>query len=253
MTIPPVGRAASPHHRPNDLQAALQSRSLCSVSAALLHSHHCCAEHRVHEAVRQQQLGALDFLLENGAAEFDEPCGGRRPLHMAVEASMRRGDLGYLMAERLLRHGAHPDARVGDAQQRVNAPLHDAAKRGNAAMAALLLNYSADVSLTDDCGQTPLHIAAQHGSAFLWDDCGHMEVARVLLRHCANPLQLDASGRRAIDYAFDPSLRDVMTMGERQWTKRALTLALKAHALPVGVDCMQSPEIFSAVIDMFLP
>lgn len=120
-------------------------------------------------------------------------------------------------------------------------------------MAALLLGHCADVSRTDSLGQTPLHAAAQHGSAFLRGDSGHTEVALLLLRHGASPLQLDATGRKAIDYVFDASFQEVLAKGERQWTKRALILALNAHSLHHGVDCMQTPEIFAAIIGMFSP
>jgi len=252
VTTPPLRRTASQQCGANDLQAALKSGSLRLVSSALLCSHQCCAEHRVHEAVRQKHLGALNFLLERGADELDEPCGGRRPLHLAVEASMRRADLGYDMADKLLQHGARPGVCAGDGRQ-VDSPLHDAAKRGNAAMTALLLGYRADVSTTDASGRTPLHVAAQHGSAFLQGDSGHAEVARLLLRHGANPSQLDAEGRKAVDYAFDANLRDILMMGDWHWTRRSLALALESHSLRPGVDCLQTPEIFAAVVDFFSP
>lgn len=237
--------ASSPRFRLQDVQDALQQGSPNLLSVALLQSHNCCSEHCVHEAVKLQHLGALDFLLERGAAEFDEPCWGRRPLHHAVEASMRCGDMGYVMAERLLERGARPDACTGDAQSRVDGPLHDAAKRGNVAITALLLAHGADVSRMDRSGQAALHVAVRHASAFC--DSSHVEVAQLLLQHGASPLQLDDAGRKPFDYAFGGRIKDVLTSSEQQWIKRVLSLAFMAHSPPPESICMQMPEIFAAV------
>lgn len=193
----------------------------------------------------QGHLGALDFLLARGAAEIDETCRGQRPLQMAVEASMRRGDIGYVMAERLLGHGARPDDCSGDMQGQFDGPLHNAAKRGNAAMTALLLAHGADVSQTDQLGRTALHIAVQHASAFC--DGGHVDAVKLLLQHGANPLKIDDAGFTPLDYAFDSSTRHILISAERRWIERVLSLAFMAHSPPPDIVCMQMPEVFAAV------
>lgn len=164
---------------------------------------------------------------------------------------MGRGDAGYLMAERLLEYGATPGVAIGDAHS-VGAPLHDAARRGNAALTALLIAHGADVSSsTGELGQAPLHAAAQHASAFLRCDSGHADVVQLLLQHGASPLQLDDAGQKPLIYAFDASLRVVLMLAEKQWVKRALALALKTHSPGPSVVCMRMPEIFEAVGDWF--
>lgn len=239
----------APQCRSQEVHEALERGSASLLSAALLRSHSCCAEHCVHEAVRLQHVAALDFLLAHGANEFDDICGDCRPLHIAIEMSMGRGDSGYVMAERLLQHGAKPDACFEDARLRVDAPLHSVAMRGNAAAAALLLAYGADPSAADPAGTAPLHITTQHASAFPGGNGSHVDLARLLLRHGASPFQLDANGQKALAYAFDAEISDVLMNAEQQWNKHALAIALQSHGASSGVASLQLPEVFESVGD----
>lgn len=248
-TTPPLRSVSAPQGQLQEVQAALRSNSAKLLSAALLRSHSCCAEHCIHEAVKLQHLVALDFLLSRSDADVDEPCCGRRPLHVAIETSMRRGDRSYVLAERLLEHGASPDVSAVDEPRRVEGPLSNVARRGHAAGAALLLAYGADPSHADVDGGAPLHTVAQHASVFTGagDGGGHADVARLLLRHGACPFQLDADGRKASAYAFGGEVADVLRSAEQWWNKRALALALTKHGALSAVATLQLPEIFDAV------
>jgi len=240
-TTPPMCWDA-PRCLQQEVEEALQQGCPDLLSIALLRSHRCCAKHCVHEAVRRNFPAALDFLLERGVGEMDEACGGRRPLHLAVEASMRSGDSGFVMAERLLARGARPKVCAGDLQ---DSPLHSAAKQGHAAMVALLLAHGADPEQTDQWGCAALHVAVQHASVF--SDDGHVEAVKLLLRRGANPLLLDDSDMKALDYSFDTSMRQTLTSAERRWIERVLRLAFGTRSPPPGLACMQVPEICAAV------
>ena len=76
------------------------------------------------------------------------------PLHSAVSRRQT------MIAEALLAHGAHVNAR----QQSGVTPLHQAAHNGHAEMVKLLLAHGADVHARMDDGQTPLSMALETGN-----------------------------------------------------------------------------------------
>lgn len=247
LTTPPAGPTLVQSKFHEEVHAALVKQCPRMLSAALLRTHSCCADHCVHEAVRYQHLAALDFLLELGAPEFDEPCHGRRPLHFAVEASLIRGDVGYNMADRLLRCGATPDPCLGDEPSCAEAPLHEAAKLGNASMAALLLAYGADLSGTNSAGEAPLHRVGRYGAVLLRADGGHAEVARLLLQRGANPFQRDKLGRTPLQHASDAGLKEILSRAEHLCSKHALAVALCGRSGRPWLSYLQLPDIAAAV------
>lgn len=103
------------------------------------------------------------------------------------------GDLPMLQAE--LHQGVAVDARTEEAYT----PLHIAAVFGQTAAAELLLSHNADVSLTDNDGNSALHMAV-----FL----GHTDVVRALLAHGADPLARNTDGVSSVDCAGAPWTRD---------------------------------------------
>jgi ankyrin repeat protein len=61
-------------------------------------------------------------------------------------------------AKVLLRHGAMINARYASLT-----PLHSCAAINDTKLAALLLEYGADINAQDDNKSTPLHLAVRHG------------------------------------------------------------------------------------------
>lgn len=251
LTTPPAGPTLVQSKFHEEVHAALIKRCPRMLSAALLRTHSCCADHCVHEAVRYQHVAALDFLLELGAPEFDEPCHGRRPLHFAVEASLIRGDAGYNMADRLLRRGAKPNACSGDELSCAEPPLHEAAKLGNASMVALLLAYGAELSSTSAAGEAPLHRVGRYGAVLLRADGGHAEVARLLIQRGANPFQRDGVGRTPLQHASDAGLKEILSRAEHLCNKHALVVALRGRGGGPWLSYLELPDI-AAVVGIFL-
>ncbi len=102
----------------------------------------------VHKAAWASRPEVLAFLLAAGADPNPRDTDGDMvPLHWATESRI---------AKLLLAAGADPD--VADIYGET--PLHTAASRKHAGVAAALLAGGADPNLKNDDGQTPLHIAA---------------------------------------------------------------------------------------------
>jgi hypothetical protein len=255
LATPPSGPAALQRRLQNDIEAALAQQSLPLLSLALMRGHCCGSDHCIHEAVRLRHLPALDFLLTAGGSEhLDGHCRGLRPLHWAVQACGEEGDVGYRMAELLLLNGSRPDGCALD-DEAVDAPLHDATKRGCVAAVELLLAYGADPNKSDTNGYTPLHYVCR----LMPFECGtfHVRVAELLLQHGALPSEPDAHGKSPLQYARDPSLRRKLLEAERLRNRRNLRLAL-GRGCTVGDSagqlresheiCWLLPEIFESVV-----
>lgn len=107
--------------------------------------------------LRACEAGDLDaverLLAENGESALHEGGSGRTALHIAAE----RGDVA--LADRLLRHGADPNAKDEDA----GTPLHRAANCGGPKIVERLLKAGAEVNARDRDEATPLHYAANLG------------------------------------------------------------------------------------------
>lgn len=83
-------------------------------------------------------------------------------------------------------------------------PLHNMCKKGNIAIAKLLLEYGADQDAKDGSNLTPLHYAAQEG---------HSEIVELLLRFWADPLVKDNSGLIPLDYAAKDDIKQLLVNG----------------------------------------
>ncbi len=93
------------------------------------------------------------LLLKSGADSNAKENDGATSLHNAV----KRNDIG--MVELLLENGADVDASIG-AQEKKVTPLHVAAMGEDITVVKLLLDRGANVNAQEDKGLTPLHIAA---------------------------------------------------------------------------------------------
>jgi ankyrin repeat protein len=92
------------------------------------------------------------------------------------------------VARLLLEHGVD----VNGPTDVGNTPLHAAAENGTAELVHVLLEHGASIGAEDKKGRTPLHEAAKHSRVEL--DVS-VEVARVLLEHGANVGAEDKEGR----------------------------------------------------------
>ncbi|CAE8614701.1 unnamed protein product [Polarella glacialis] len=128
-------------------------------------------------------VGALELLIQRGAAMVVQEDDGRTPLHWAVLG-------GHLQVARRLLESGHP-VNVADAAQ--GTPLHAVAVHEQEAMGELLLNAGADVTAQDGWHQTLLHQAAIMGQAPL---------VRLMLSRRAQIDLADADGTTPLQQAF---------------------------------------------------
>jgi ankyrin repeat protein len=126
------------------------------------------------------QMGDLEvgtWLLHHGADVNARMKDGKTPLSLAVE-------YGHLEAVRLLlEYHAEVNSQEDDGTTPLLCALHWPNERSD--VAHLLLEYSADVHVCDDsderqCGDTPLHLAAENHDGHLDLD---LDDARLLLVH----------------------------------------------------------------------
>ncbi len=112
----------------------------------------------LHLAAFRGHAAAVRALLERGA---DPEAMSRhrfvkvRPLHTAcaLDVSVENPDV----VRALLEHGADPDGRTAEGGA---TPLHSAAQSGSAELVRLLLEHGADRHARRDDGQTPADVAA---------------------------------------------------------------------------------------------
>lgn len=188
---------------------------------------HCCGDssHAVHEVVRRQHLGALEFLLQySNKGDVDRHCQGRRPLHLAIHVCVVEGDIGHRMADLLLRHGANPNYVDGD-DPLVDLPLPDSTKRGCTAGMELLLKYKANPNVPDSAGFTPLHVACK-GMSFL-DGNLQQRIVSLLLRNGACPILEDKLGLTPLRYVASKGAGAVhkqLVDAARSWHRCTLLL-----------------------------
>lgn len=134
---------------------------------------------------------AATLLLWGGAPSFvgtDAVVRGAQTLDAPVADAAMRGDLHGV--RRLLQEGEDVNAAHGDGMS----PLHWAAELGQGEMAAVLARAGANVHALTRLGDyTPLHLAAKAGA---------VDVARVLLDHDADPsASTSAGGVTPLHYA----------------------------------------------------
>jgi len=157
--------------------------------------------------------------------------------------------------EKLILDGAFAASNCADQQLRT--PLHYAAYNGDRDMAALLIDYDANVEATDATGNTPLHVSAARGSAstllFLLEcavavnaqnDAGdtplHLAVWFGNVECIASLLNYDASLVATNTFGFDPysnvMARSPLARRKKLPSDLRRSLALLAERMPALAD-----------------
>ena len=130
---------------------------------------------------------AVREALEAGERVAGRDERGRTPLYCTVSAGVRVPLSTHLEVVRLLLlHGAEADAADGEGRT----PLTLSLEKGGAfaGLTELLLDFGADPN-GPASGRTPLHLAAE---------CGSARQVELLLERGANPLAKDGEGRSAL-------------------------------------------------------
>jgi ankyrin repeat protein len=243
-----------------DIELALLKKSMPLLSLTLLRGH-CCGDssHGVHEAVRRQHMGALEFLLQHSSKDnVDRHCNGRRPLHLAINVCVVEGDIGHRMADLLLRYGANPNFVDGD-DPLVDSPLPDSTKRGCTVGMELLLKYKANPDHPDVAGFTPLHLACKGGMSFIGGNVQH-RIVGMLLHYGACPIPEDKLGMTPLRYAaLGGTVHKQLAMAERLWHRCTLLLVRGSGrqcakgGTPPCEDAVMSCLFMPGLVDLILP
>jgi ankyrin repeat protein len=148
----------------------------------------------LHAAAGDWDLDRVTLLLEKGAA-VDV---GDSPVCSAAgryeDRSQRSAECGKLVADLLIRRGAAVNTATGAEDQ---TPLHMAARRGNIAIARVLLDAGAVLEARDKKGETPLRRAV---------NCGHPDFVALLLARGADVNARDRQGRTPLQAARRPEI-----------------------------------------------
>src|SRR5437660_1567677 len=163
-------------------------------SPALVHKQGGDGSTLLHAAAGDWDIDRVTLLLEKGAA-VDV---GHSPVCSAanryVDRAERTAETGKIVTEILIRRGADVNTPRGPEAQ---TPLHMAARRGNIAIAQVLLDGGAVLEAQDKKGETPLRRAV---------NCGHPEFVSLLLAHGADVNTRDRKGRTPLQAARQPDM-----------------------------------------------
>lgn len=149
--------------------------SLSPLHLAAMRGHHRIVEILLQEHVKIDELGpndetALRIASEKGYVEVvtlllqakaKVNARDRKRLRTPLHAAAINGD--ETMAELLIRHGAHIEAKDGD----LMTPLHHACEAGKDRIVALLLNKKANTEALGKNGMTPVVCAAAVGQVYV--------------------------------------------------------------------------------------
>lgn len=146
----------------------------------------------LHEAVRSEDLAALNLLFEEGANANVTDIEGVAPLHRAA----RDGKLE--LAELLLKKGANPNMITKAGWS----PLHLALWKGHDQMAELLLRFGALPNVNTPEGFNTVHLATMSGAVHALDLL-FRDWKQSAVSGKPDPNALDKKGRTALDWAID--------------------------------------------------
>jgi ankyrin repeat protein len=135
---------------------------------------------------------------------------GAEPLHYAADGDRLKPRAQADVIEYLVSAGADPNAID---KSRV-APLHRAVRRRSFAASRALLDAGADPQQRNGTGSTPLHLAVQTtgASGSGTGDAREQQAAiiELLLQRGANPSDVDAKGKNAVQAATSAWILDIL-------------------------------------------
>jgi len=219
----------------------------------------CCGiDHPVHAAISYQQLEALELLLTCGSMNdcLHVACRGQMPLHKAISMAITDGDIGYIMSNMLLAHGAQVDAKDAEGE----APIHYASRARSLPAVQMLLQHGADPNLVTSSGFTPLHLLCR--GAFY--EAEHLSTLQALLARGAAPARRDADGLRPYDHinmsdifgdTLKPVISNILVTAQQQWIRdeqwcgRRSCLFLRKRPESGHIVCLLSAGLFRAVVN----
>lgn len=170
------------------LRTATRDRFLSTIerdrsSARLLGSR---GQTLLHDAAMAGEAELAAELIRVGADPDAKEPEGHTPLYYASTGAV---------AHVLLAAGASVDVTSGPTR---GTPLHQAARRGYAPVAAALVDHGADIEARDGKGQTPLRRAV---------NCRHLPVVQLLIQRGANPGAQDNRRVTPLDVARTTELK----------------------------------------------
>jgi truncated hemoglobin YjbI/ankyrin repeat protein len=143
----------------------------------------------LHDAALFGDAELAAVLIRSGADPDAREAEGHTPLYRAST-----GDVARV----LLAAGATVDIASGPTG---GTALHQAARRGNVAVAQALLDHGATIDARDAKGQTPLRRAV---------NCRQPEIVRLLVRHGADPRAADRRAVTPLDVARTAEMKQVL-------------------------------------------
>ncbi|XP_062411649.1 cyclin-dependent kinase 4 inhibitor C [Sardina pilchardus] len=137
---------------------------------------------RLTTASARGDLSEVEMILQNGADVNEKNILNRTAIQV-----MKLGNPA--IADALLRANADPNVRDPVLGLTI---AHDASRDGFLDTLRVLVHHGADVNLSDNGGNLPLHLAAREG---------HLDVVQFLAPCTSDPSQLNGSGRTPCDLA----------------------------------------------------
>lgn len=152
------------------------------------------------DAVETGFTRSVDKLLAAGADITRRGAGGKTALHIALEE--QQTSLALTLIKALQERGIHPDVLTDDAG---NTPLHIAAQNDMYSAMEKLIERGSDIDRPNTDGNTPLHLAAEKH---------HLPATNLLVESGAKILLPNKTGETALDivmreeqgYLFDAML-----------------------------------------------
>jgi ankyrin repeat protein len=205
---------SSPRLASRPIQIAASRQDSETYFLAAIRHHVYAGDTALHLAAAAYQRELAESLVAKGANVRATNRRGAEPLHYAADGGPDTEHWDPVAQHQVITYligaGADPNALDKSAV----APLHRAVRNRCSAAASALIEGGADPRLRNRSGSTPLHLAVQNtgksssGSDACKDEQG--QLISLLLRHGANPTDVDANGKSVAAAASSDWIRDVL-------------------------------------------